>query len=65
MNLMNTASSKQRSNLRRAMSSDKIKLDACVKKYNQLAIEYNDHGFSVTSTDAIIDGDFPWSLLTG
>ena len=63
MLLSNTASSKQRSHLRRAVASEKKKLSNCVQKYNDLCIE--DENYSATSVSAIIDGDFPWSLLTG
>lgn len=58
-----TASSKQRSQLRRAISSEKNKLTNCVQKYNDLCIE--DANYCATSVSAVIDGDFPWSLLTG
>lgn len=58
-------SSKQRSNLRRAVSSDKAKLDIIVKQYNELSNEYDSTLFICTTTDTITDGDFPWSRLTG
>lgn len=63
--LIITASSKQRSNLRRAVSSDKVKLEDCVVKYNELSTEYEGDEYPITSAGAIIDGDFPWSSLTG
>ena len=63
--LIITASSKQRSNLRRVVSSDKVKLEQCVVKYNELSTDYDGDEFPITSASAIIDGDFPWSSLTG
>ena len=65
VNQIYSASSKQRSNLRRAVSSDKAKLDIIVKQYNELSNEYDSTLFICTTTDTIIDGDFPWSRLTG
>ena len=65
LNQIYSASSKQRSSLRRAISSDKAKLDVVVKQYNELSTEYNSSLFICTTTDTIIDGDFPWSRLTG
>ena len=65
VNQIYSASSKQRSNLRRAVSSDKAKLDIIVKQYNELSNEYDSTLFICTTTDTITDGDFPWSRLTG
>lgn len=47
------------------MSSDKVKLEDCVVKYNELSTEYEGDEYPITSAGAIIDGDFPWSSLTG
>ena len=58
-----SASSKQRSHLRKSITSEKKKLAICVQKYNDLCIE--DANYYPTSVSAVIDGDFPWSLLTG
>ena len=63
--LIITASSKQRSKLRRVVSLDKIKLEDCVVKYNEISGEYANDEFPITCVGRIIDGDFPWSSLTG
>lgn len=63
--LINTASSKQRSNLRRTVSSEKSKLDTCVKNYNELCGAYGGDNVTHTSVEEIMIGDFPWSSLTG
>ena len=63
MCLSKTASSKQRSHLRKAVASEKKKLTKCIRQYNELCIE--DDNYCSTSVSAILDGDFPWSLLTG
>jgi len=65
MSQIYTASSKQRSNLRRAVSSDKAKLEISVKQYNELSAECESSQYIHTTSDAIINGDFPWSSLTG
>lgn len=63
MYLPKTASSKQRSHLRRAIASEKKKLTKCILQYNDLCTE--DENYCTTSVSSILDGDFPWSLLTG
>jgi len=57
------ASSKQRSSFRRSISMEKTKLGVCITKYNSL-VEMVE-GFEKTSVDDMMNGDFPWSLLTG
>lgn len=57
------ATSKQRSKFRRTVSSEKAKLEKCIQEYNDLLV--NCEGFSTASVEAVIDGNFPWSLLTG
>ena len=57
------ASSKQRAHLRRAVSTEKAKLELCVSKYNALSTMIDD--FESTTVADIINGDFPWSSLTG
>ena len=55
--------SRSRSHLRRDITSEKKKLTNCVQKYNDLCTE--DANYCATTISAVIDGDFPWSLLTG
>jgi len=57
------ASSKQRSSLRRTVSSEKSKLDASVKCYNELCAACGND--SNATVEEIMVGDFPWSTLTG
>ena len=45
------------------MTSEKAKLEKCVMNYNNLSA--NCEGFLPASLEAAIDGNFPWSLLTG
>jgi len=59
------ASSKQRSTLRKAISSEKSKLGDCVENYNELCAANLDGANITTSAEEIINGDFPWSSLTG
>ena len=63
-NVNYTASSKQRAHMRHSLVADKKRLESCVDKYNELcsAIEEEYHA---TTVENILDGDFPWSLLTG
>ena len=65
MSQIYSASSKQRSNLRRVVSSDKAKLDTVVKQYNELSVKCDSTLFVCTTTQAITDGYFLWSRLTG
>ena len=63
--LMCSASSKQRSNLRRAIATDKAKIQAAIKKYllvQQLLPTYN---HLQLAEEKIMSGEFPWSALTG
>jgi len=46
------------------LATEKKRLEACVDKYNQLCGAAVDE-FHTTSVESILDGDFPWSLLTG
>ena len=57
------ASSKQRTTLRRSVSSEKKKLCSYINDYNALGATVE--GFHETSIEAIMEGDFPWSRLTG
>jgi len=45
------------------VSSEKAKLEKCITEYNDLSA--NCEGFSAASADAVISGNFPWSILTG
>lgn len=47
------------------MSSEKSKLDTCVKNYNELCGAYGGDNVTHTSVEEIMIGDFPWSSLTG
>ena len=57
------ASSKQRTNLRRSVSSEKRKLSTCITEYNALGVFIE--GFHPASVEVVMEGDFPWSKLTG
>lgn len=46
------------------MATEKKKLETCVDKYNQLCgAAIDEH--QTTSVESVLEGDFPWSLLTG
>ena len=61
----NVASSKQRSNLRRAITADKTKLRRAIQKYCSVQ-EYLQPSERIhLDEDAIVAGEFPWSALTG
>jgi len=47
------------------VSSEKTKLSACVKHYNELCAAYGGDDSVHTSIEEIMEGDFPWSSLTG
>ncbi|XP_065911283.1 uncharacterized protein [Dysidea avara] len=55
-------SSKQRTNLRRSVSSEKRKLSTCITEYNALGVFIE--GFHPASVEVVMEGDFPWSKLT-
>jgi len=57
------ASSKQQSTLRHNISTEKFKLEVCVTKYDSLVSMMD--GYEETCIADIMDGDFPWSQLTG
>ena len=59
------ASSKQRSNLRKAISTDKTKLQKAIEKYCSVQ-EYllPNERIEISEAD-IVTGEFPWSALTG
>ena len=59
-----TASSKQRAHLRHSVATEKKRLETCIDKYNQLCSVAGDE-HHITSVESILEGDFPWSLLTG
>jgi len=50
--------------MRHSLVSDKKRLESCVEKYNKLCNALEDD-FHETTVESILDGDFPWSLLTG
>lgn len=57
------ASSKQRSSLRRSLTSEKKKLKACVERYNQLQIIVSPTEEPLNDEEVLL-GRFPWSALT-
>ena len=59
------ASSKQRAHLRHSVATEKKRLEACVDKYNRLCGAVVVDEYHTTSVENILDGNFPWSLLTG
>ena len=50
--------------MRHSLSADKKRLESCVEKYNKLCNAVEDE-YHETTVESILDGDFPWSLLTG
>lgn len=59
------ASSKQRSNLRKAISADKAKIHNAVEKYCSVQQCLEPEERLLVVEDDIISGEFPWSTLTG
>jgi len=47
-----------------SLAADKKRLELCVEKYNKLCNAVEDE-YHETTVESILDGDFPWSLLTG
>lgn len=63
LHYLHIASSKQRANLRRSVTSEKKKLCSSINDYNALGATIQ--GFHQASIETIMEGDFPWSKLTG
>jgi len=59
------ASSKQRSNLHRAIATDKAKIQAAIKKYLLVQQLLPSHDRLQLAEEAIMNGAFPWSALAG
>ena len=62
---MCSASSKQRSNLRRAIAADKAKIQAAIKKCLLVQQLLPSHDHLQLAEEAIMNGAFPWSALAG
>jgi len=59
-----TATSKQRTSLRRVVTSDKKKIMEFITQYNTIMTEL--HPFEDNlSIEEVMDGKFPWSAITG
>lgn len=50
--------------MRHSLAADKKRLESCVEKYNKLCNVVEDE-YHETTIGSILDGDFPWLLLTG
>lgn len=50
--------------MRHSLAADKKRLESCVDKYNKLCSAVAEE-YHTTTVESILDGDFPWSLLTG
>ena len=61
---MYTASSKQRSSLRKAVAQDKKKIEEAVSQYNNILIELQPTATLLT-TEEVMQQRFPWSAITG
>ena len=59
------ASSKQRSNLRKAITTDKSKLRRAIQKYGSVQEYLQPSERIQICEDDIVTGEFPWSTLTG
>ena len=59
------ASSKQRSNLRKAITADKTKLRMAIQKYHSVQEYLQPNERIQIVEDDIVAGEFPWSALTG
>ena len=60
-----SASSKQRSNLRRSIATDKAKIHAAISKYCKVQELLPPNDRLELAGEEIMIGEFPWSALTG